>query len=139
MEFSAFIRTDGHGQIDPSSDPEDIYLIKAKTLDSIYYIFSDKSNIPFCSTGYGYPPVEGFDLCIPSRFLALLLLFLLFLHVSNAHVQFRQGELFCGAGIFTTIMGRHTYGRLPAGALSEVLQPFPACHPTTAYPDMPSI
>jgi len=44
----------------------------------------------------------------------------------NAHVQFRQGELFGGTGIFTTIMGRHTYGRLPAGALSEVLQPFPS-------------
>jgi len=55
MEFSAFIRTNGHGQIDPSSDPEDIYLIKAKTLDSIYYILSDQSNIPFCSTRYGYP------------------------------------------------------------------------------------
>jgi len=55
-EISAIIRTDGHGKIDKTSDPEleYIYFIGSETLPSAYYILSDDSSILFYSTGNRY-------------------------------------------------------------------------------------
>jgi len=56
FEITAFIRTDGHGLIDSTSDPdkEHIYFMESETLPSSCYIFSDESSVPFYSTSNGY-------------------------------------------------------------------------------------
>jgi len=49
FEISAFIWTDGHGQIDSASDPDQeyIYFMGSETLPSACYILSDESSIPY--------------------------------------------------------------------------------------------
>jgi len=83
FEITAFIRTDGHGLIDSTSDPDkehiyfmgsetlpphilygvgnasfpnkyNLYFMESETLPSSCYIFSDESSVPFNSTSNGY-------------------------------------------------------------------------------------